>query len=190
MGFWGDGNAPRSLLVVGSEPGDGSAGVAANLAALLAEGDLRVTLVDADRSGEVTKTLGLNGQPGYGDLFQRGAVRLQGEDIDRFRIERSSDLSIVPAGRPGVDAGVRPERAKSMLDLLHAHGSDVVIVHAPPVDRSAGTLVWARLADRTLVVARRRGTSRERLSESIDVLRDVGANVAGTVLAGTQGARA
>ena len=172
-----DGGRPmRSLLVLGSDDGGWSGLVAANLAAALAEAETRVLLVDADTArGEVTKLLGLRDRKGYTDVFANG------DDAAALQVRQTDDLAVLPRGSTGVPSLLDAERAQSLLKRLHGD-ADVVVVSAPPVDRSPSALIWARAADGTVLVVDAGRTSRDRVAGAVTNLSLVGGKLVGTVL--------
>lgn len=173
----------RSLLVVGADVGEGTGLLAANLAAALAESDRRVTLVDANTTdGEITTALGLDDRAGYAELLAHrdgsgnGAIELEG-----LRVERSGKFDVIPRGHGG-DAGVvEVEHARRVLERL-LRDAEVIVVNAPAIDRSPSALVWARLVDATLLVARENRSRREKVVDAVRSLELVDANLIGTVV--------
>ncbi len=180
-----DGAAPfRSLLVVGSGSGEGSGVVAANLAAALSEGEVRVTLVDANTTdAEITRVLDLGDRPGYGELLAPPNPLNGGFDVDEFRVRprQGGDLDVLPRGTGDEPSMLELERAETLLDRLLAQ-TDLVVVNAPPIDRSATGLVWARAADATLLAVREGRSRREDVVDAVTSLSLVGANLIGTVV--------
>jgi Mrp family chromosome partitioning ATPase len=98
--------------------------------------------------------------------------------FDRFRIKRPQLIV------------VRPRRTSEPLDFGQASetiehllaGADLVLIAAAPVDLSPETLIWARAAQSTILVAERDHTKRERMSPAVESLRVAHANVIGAVL--------
>jgi capsular polysaccharide biosynthesis protein len=183
IGLFDNETSIRSLLVIGTDESDGSGLLAANLAAVLAESDWHATLVDANTAeGEISAALGLSDQPGYGELVLGGeSSNGNAPALDDVRVRRTEDLDVIPRGTAVSDAMVEGERVREVLDGL-LQSTDVVILSAPPVERSPSTLVWARTADATILVARRGRTSRETVSRAVDALRQARAKLVGTVL--------
>jgi capsular polysaccharide biosynthesis protein len=76
---------------------------------------------------------------------------------------------------------VSVEEARHVLDEQLA-AADVVVVYAPPIGRSSAALVWARVVDGTILVARIDRTPRRDLAVATDNLRAVHARLIGTIL--------
>lgn len=166
----------QSLLITGSQPGDGSGAFAANVAAVLAASGRPVVLVDADPDeAEASAVLGLEGRPGLTELLASGHAEAQ-----RFIDRRSPGFAIVPRGGETSGDLLDPDRARQVLAAVA--GGHLVIVSGPSLLGTAGALLWARAADGTLLVARREATKREAVSQAVESLRLVGARLVGTVL--------
>jgi succinoglycan biosynthesis transport protein ExoP len=166
----------RSLLLVDAHEGKSSARVAANLAAGFAEDGTRVVLVDGDEGGGVMKLF--TGRVEKAAVQRARPLRIGRLTFDRFRIKRPQLIV------------VRPRRTSEPLDFGQASetiehllaGADLVLIAAAPVDLSPETLIWARAAQSTILVAERDHTKRERMSPAVESLRVAHANVIGAVL--------
>jgi Mrp family chromosome partitioning ATPase len=173
----------QSLAVSAVQRGERSGRVAADLAAALAGNGLRVILVDADQEGaEATRLFRLEGRPGLGELLDqplRARSRLR---LSRVAVECAPGLRVLPRGSLGRHDTLAPERAERALERL-GRAADVIVISAGPAGASAAALIWARLVEGTVVVARRGHTRRDAVSGAIDALEQVGATVLGTALA-------
>jgi capsular polysaccharide biosynthesis protein len=89
--------------------------------------------------------------------------------------------AILDADAPELADVVSADDARQLLEGLLV-GADVVIVHAPAIERSPGALLWARVVDGTLLVARVDRTPRRDLAVTADNLRMVHARLLGTIL--------
>jgi len=175
------GDAPlRSLLFADTERGDGAGELAANLAAVAANGDASVTLVDLSDDLEIGRLFNVNGAVSKRGLTTRARPLRHGKDmIDRFRLVDNRDIMLALPR----DRGRQLERAEAetLLAFLLKE-SDRVILTAPPVDRSPNTLVWAQVADATVLVAQTGRTNRHKVGPAVETLRMVRANLLGAVL--------
>jgi Mrp family chromosome partitioning ATPase/capsular polysaccharide biosynthesis protein len=167
----------RSLLLVDAHGGRSSARVAANLAAGFAEDGTRVVIVDGDERGGLMRQF--TGGAESSDMVQRARpLRIGKLTFDRFRIRRPRLIVH------------RPRRTSEPLDVEQASetiqhllaGADLVLVTAGPADHSSETLVWARAAQTTVVVAEQDRTKREQMGPTLESLRVADANVIGAVL--------
>jgi len=170
----------RSLLIANTERGDGAGELAANLAAVAANGDARVTLVDLSDEHEIGRLFGVNGTLSKRGLTTRARPIRHGKDmIDRFRlVDNRGVLLALPRDR---GRQLDREEAEALLAFL-LQQSDRVILTAPPVDRSPNTLVWAQVADATVLVAQTGRTNRNKIGPAVETLRMVQANLLGAVL--------
>jgi polysaccharide biosynthesis transport protein len=168
----------RSLLVLDTHGGRSSGGLAANLAAALAEDGTRVVVIDGDERGGVME-LFQHGGKGSTETVQRARpLRIGQLTFDRFRL-RGPRLIVIQPRKPSEP--LYPQQAAETIEHLLT-GADLVVMTAPPVDGSASSMVWAHAADATLLVAERDHTKREQMSPAVESLRIAEANVIGTVL--------
>jgi capsular polysaccharide biosynthesis protein/Mrp family chromosome partitioning ATPase len=169
----------QSLLVIGTEHGIGSGEVAANFAAVLARSGRRVALVDAnDDVPQMTRMLSHEGRPGVGELLEEPIPRERADEIlDLTILRRPPGMDFLPAGS-SLSRLVHMERARDFMAILKAR-SDIVVVNAAAIHRSASALVWAQAVDAVLVLAHSHRTKRENLEHTIKSLALVGARLAG-----------
>ncbi|HEY8169610.1 MAG TPA: hypothetical protein VIH24_00760 [Candidatus Limnocylindria bacterium] len=182
LGEPGDEDRVRTLLVVGSQSGEGSGEFAANLAAILSRAGRSITLIDADEvDKQVTRMFVPEGRVGLSELLAlHEQEQTTAEAIDRVRIIRVPALSIIPVGM-NEQAVVREERAERLLGIVRA-SSELVILSGASLDRSATALTWARLVDAVVIVARADVTRVEHLQSGVDSLGLVEATLVGAVL--------
>jgi polysaccharide biosynthesis transport protein len=172
----------HSLLVLGVGGAQGSGELAANLAKGLSERRHSVTLLDAnDETMETTTLLGLAGRPGLTELL---AQFEQFEDAEMhpgaFTFSRDPRLFVVPFGRRKGTPSLHTSGAPWVMDLLLSQ-ADFLLINAAPAHRSAASLVWAGVADATLLVVPRNRTKRGELAHMVESLRLVGSNPIGVV---------
>jgi len=183
LGFLDDRPPVQTLLVLDSTNGRRSGVVAANLAAVLAEADRHVVLLDANASSEgATQALGLEGRPGYGELLESPRQAELNGQVDDIRINRGANFDVLPRGATKAPPGLDVDRAGRLLDKLN-QDAEIVIIAAAPINQSPTALVWARVTDGTLVVVDGGETPEELLQQALSSLGFVGANLVGTVLA-------
>ncbi len=157
----------NSLLVMALD-GDGSV-MASNLAAALAGGGTRVALIDVG--------LAL-GDPAAAVV--NGAALAAGRDNGRSPVA-TPGVTVLSAQAIEAARAAGPEGPRALLDELEGE-VDVVVVHAPPFQRSPGGLPWARAVDGTLLVAQRDRTITRDLRSTVETLQLVHATLVGTVL--------
>jgi polysaccharide biosynthesis transport protein len=176
------GRRVHSILVVGAQVGDGRGEFAANLAAVMVRTGRSVTLVDADDlEGQVTRMFALNDRMGLGELVKvPGDTGPDADTLSSVRQPRPPGLDIIPVGDRESPLMVE-QGARRLLESMRGH-SDLVILSGAPIHRSASSLVWARVVDAVVLVAREEATQIENLRYAVESLRLVDANLAGTVL--------
>ena len=168
--------APRSLLVLGAEDRSGSGAVALNLAAALVAPATRVVVADISPEREILRLVERTSSPtSLGRPVRHGRLT-----FDRFSVQRSSQVALAVPRSPDVRVTNR-EEAETLLALLLAD-AEVVIVHAPSLRGTPAALAWASAVSGALVVARRRHTRRDSISDVLDSLGRAQANVVGAVL--------
>jgi tyrosine-protein kinase len=166
----------RSLALVDAHGSKSSARVAANLAAGFAEDGTRVVLVDSDARTELVKLFA--GGAEKPDVQRARPLRVGRLTFDRFRI-RHPRLMIVQPRRTSepLDFGQASETIEHLLS-----GADLVVISAAPVDLFPESLIWARAAQSTVLVAERDHTKRAQMSPAVESLRVGHANFIGAVL--------
>ncbi|WP_299953629.1 polysaccharide biosynthesis tyrosine autokinase [uncultured Modestobacter sp.] len=173
------GDAPVSLLVTSSLPGEGKSTVAANLALALAEVGHRVVLVDADlRRPSVAQRLGLEGEAGLSTVL---LGRVEYEDVRQEW--GGSGLHVLTAGAIPPNP-VQLLSSSRMADLMSTLESryDVVVVDSAPVLPVTDALVLSRHATGTLLVVNSRALRRAQLTETLRRLDHPGTRLLGVVV--------
>lgn len=175
----GNGRAPRSLLVLGTQAGDGSPAVAFNLALTLAEAGTRVGVVDLSRRRDILRLaarIGLHSPTGK----RIASVRHGTVTLDRFRLGggRMGFLAVPRSAEPGRTSR---EQTEALVGRL-LEDADFLVVHASSLRRRPDALAWACALDATVVVARRQRTRRDHVAAAVESLEQVRTKVLGTVL--------
>src|SRR5918997_4433847 len=170
----------RVVQVTSPSPGEGKTMVAVNLAVAFAPAGDRVVLVGADlRRPPMEEVVDVPLTPGLtavliGDVTLPQAIQSAAS---------VPNLSVLPAGFPPPNPSelLSGERARRLLDVL-GQTYDVVVIDCPPVLPVTDSLVLARMADTTLLVASANKTSKRSLTRAVELLRQVDAPLMGTVL--------
>lgn len=171
-------NPPRVIVVTSPQQSDGKSTLAGNLAAAIAVGGQRVTLVDADlRRPTVATSFGLVEGAGLTDVVSGQAAV---EDVIQEHGEIHS-LYILAAG----DIPPNPSEllgSQAMRTLLRTLARDsIVIVDAPPLLPVTDAAVVAGHSDGVLVAIRSGSTLDTELRLALDHLDSVHAKVLGVV---------
>jgi capsular exopolysaccharide synthesis family protein len=173
------GHSPKFILFTSATPSEGKTTTASNLACILAQGDSRVLLVDADlRRPNIHHRFGLNGKIGLTTLLT-GATRLE-DSVQN--IPEVPNLDILPSGPvpPFPTEMLSSEAMDQVLARcgeLYAH----VILDSPPILSVDDGVILARDADAVVLVVRH-GKSSKRVRRARDLLLRAGSQLTGVVL--------
>lgn len=180
LGFFDDRSRVRSLLLMDTVDGRRSSAVAATLAATLGDAGRSVLLLDAGTGPQgLTSILDLTGAPGYSDLLAESRDGQLNGDSGAFSL--GENVTILPSGTDEEAGVLESERAKRLLRRLGGRYNNVIIA-AAPLQLSPSALIWAGVADGTVLMVDDKRTTEEDLSEALRNLRFVGASVLGTVV--------
>ncbi|MBU0677872.1 MAG: polysaccharide biosynthesis tyrosine autokinase [Verrucomicrobia bacterium] len=169
----------RTIVMTSAVPKEGKTTTCLNLSVSLAQVGSRVLVVDGDmRRGELHKFFGLDGGRGFSDL-------LVGQAKPEAVVQRTGlpNLDLVATGPfPPNPAEIilRPE-FNSFLDYAK-RTYDFVMFDCPPVMAVSEAAILASLVEGAIFVVWAGQTSRKLSSQSVQVLRERGANLLGCVL--------
>jgi len=169
----------RTILVTSPGPSEGKTTTAINLAAIIAQGDKDVILLDADlRRPRVHRLLSLTNQVGLSDLFRRNlqlhSVRRDVDDAEKLDVITTGNLPPNPAELLG------SARMGQILEEV-ASSADVVIIDSPPSLVSDATILSAKV-DGVILVLQPGKTDISNAKASLELLERAGARVLGVVL--------
>jgi capsular polysaccharide biosynthesis protein/Mrp family chromosome partitioning ATPase len=175
---------PRSVLVVGVDPGAHTGIVGMGLA--LAFGDRGVPAAFVEGSfaqGAASEALGIPAIPDLQWRIATGDVPVTSLDLgvsgqDPAR-RRSVQISVVPGGLGG--EVVRTDRLKAILDAALQHAQVVIVTAAPP-DRSPEALLWAGMIDAIVLVVPMPGTRRRHVRAAVQALQVARKRFIGAIL--------
>jgi tyrosine-protein kinase len=178
--FLGIDRQVRVVQVTSPSPSEGKTFTAVNLAVALAQAGDRVVVVGADlRRPRLEQLLDVPLTPGLtgvliGDVTLPQAIQ---------SVPSVPNLSVLPAGQPPPNPSelLSGERARRLVDVL-GQTYDSVVIDCPPVLPVTDSLVVARMVDTTLLVTSAHKTSKRALIRAVELLRQVDAPLAGSVL--------
>ena len=169
----------RALAVVGTDPDDGAALCAANLAVVLSQLGEQTLLVDANlRAPRQQDIFGLKARQGLSDLLAGRS------DLDVIvRVPGFVDLSVLPAGTlpPNPQELLSRETFRSLHSLLESR-YDVLLYDLAPFGAGADALAAARQAGGVLLAARKDHTRVADVARMAEHLVEAGAEVVGAVV--------
>jgi len=176
--FSAPGGAPRNLLVTSALPREGKTFVVANLAAVLAQTEPGVVLVDADlRRPTLHRLFGLEQEPGLSNFLVGETSELP------IRATAVPQLFLVPAGRVPPNPSELLHSAGMQEFLRRAlAGFSRVLLDSPPVLTFTDAAILAAFTEGVLLVVRSGSVPRRAALEARDHLQEVRGALLGTVL--------
>jgi polysaccharide biosynthesis transport protein len=183
-------NRPGKIfLITSAAPREGKSTVAANLAAILAEGGKRVLLIDADlRRPMQHKLFNVSGDYGLAELLVtlEGHERPNGsgEMIERvIQKLKPANLGLIAAGSNLADGArlLGSDTMKMLLETVSQH-VNYVIIDSPPLLAVADPFMLSTQVDGVVLVASASSIPRKQVEQALHRLSDANANVVGVVL--------
>jgi polysaccharide biosynthesis transport protein len=172
------GQAPQTLLVTSSLPLEGKTLTAANLAAVMAQAEGDVLLVDADlRRPTLHQVFGLDREPGLSNF-------LVGE-IDELPVRQTAvpRVHLVPCGQlpPNPSELLGSARMREFLERA-AGRFRRIIIDSPPLMSVTDGAILATLADGVLLIVKAEAVPRQAALAARDQLLEVKAPLLGALL--------
>lgn len=168
----------KTILVTSPGAGEGKTTVATNLAAVMAQANKRVILLEGDlRRPRVHRALGMSNQIGLSDVF-RGQMDIR--DVARY--SKVKDLAVITSGSlpPNPAELLGSARMTQILARL-VESASVVIIDSPPFVVTDSTVLAAKV-DGVLLVLQPGKTHAEAAKTMLAQLNRAGAHVVGVVL--------
>jgi len=171
--------AAKTVAVVSSLPSEGKTSMTFCLGRMAAMSGTKTIVIDGDiRMRQLTEISGVKAEAGLLEyLF--GEARL----ADAVQTDEQTGLHILPlTDRKHTPRDVFGSRAFDALLKMLQQNYDLIIIDTGPILLMAETRVVTSKVDQVVVAARWRKTQRGTLRETMKILRDFHANVAGVVL--------
>jgi polysaccharide biosynthesis transport protein len=171
----------KRLLLTSAGPSEGKSTVAIALAVSMAQAGNRVLIVDTDlRRARLHRSFGVSGERGLTNALLDESVL--DEVIRRTEV---AGLDMLPCGPhpPNPAEIIHGERFQALVRALDAR-YDRIIFDSPPVNVVTDAVILSQIVDGTLVVAKAGETPKDAFRRMVRQLRDVEANILGTVLNG------
>lgn len=179
------GEPPKVIVMTSAVSGEGKSTTAMNLAAVFAQHQARVLLVDCDlRRGRLAERLGLDQRKGLSGILS-GQIDLD-EAIQQ--IPDASTLSILCGGLQPPNPAVLMD-SPVMSELIQACRSrfDFIILDGTPVLGLSDAINIARLADATVMVVRENYSDKRAVVEAKKTMQQARLHVAGLVVNDVRG---
>jgi len=174
------GRPPKFILSTSATPSEGKTTIATNLAAILAQRDTRVLLIDADlRRPNVHHRFGLNGKTGLTTVLT-GTTTLE-EAVQN--VPEIPNLDILPSG-PVPPFPTEMLGSEAMESLMKRCGEiyDHIVIDSPPILSVTDGVLLARQCDAVVLVVRHGKSSKHVVRRARDLLLRSGAPITGIVL--------
>ena len=168
----------KTILITSPGASEGKTTVATNLAAVMAQANKRVILLEGDlRRPRVHRALGMTNQIGLSDVF-RGQMDIR--DVARY--SKVKDLAVITSGSlpPNPAELLASARMTQILARL-VESASVVIIDSPPFVVADSTVLAAKV-DGVLLVIQPGKTHAEAAKTMLAQLHRAGAHVVGVVL--------
>ena len=172
----------KTLVVTSANPGEGKTTVSSNLALVLSQGEKKVLLIDCDmRRPSIHKRFKSTNKNGITDLLV-GNKNI-GSVINKF----SNNLDVITSGSiPPNPAEMLDSKAMTMFIDSMKSEYDYIVIDTPPVQAVADAQILSTKADGVLFVVKAEETKKDVVMDSISKLKNVNANIIGTILNGMQ----
>ena len=170
----------RTLLVTSATPTDGKSTISSNLAVVLAQGGMKVCVIDADlRRPKIHHIFGVQNQIGLSELFMQPVVHL----ISSMQKNPVENVSVISSGRlpPNPAELLASKKMREILEVV-LDQSDIVILDTPPVLSVTDAVVLSQAVDGVLLVVRPGSTKQTAFRQAVQQLNQVGANLLGVVI--------
>jgi len=174
------GHPPKFILLTSATPSEGKTTLSTNLACILAQGDARVLLIDADlRRPSVHHRFGMSGKIGLTTILT-GASSLESAVQN---VAEVPNLDVLAAGpMPPFPTEMLSSQA---MDILLQQCGEIythVLIDTPPILSVTDGVILARHADAVVLVVRHGKSSKHVVRRARDLLVRSGAPITGIVL--------
>lgn len=179
---------PHTLLLssvgVGSQPGDDTAEVVANLGVVFAQAGKRVILVDAQfHNPHLTKIFEADNKAGLAEFMDTSSPKL-----NLITAKDVTDVQLLPAGmasKTNAAAVFNSTKVANLVEELQSK-ADIVLVAGSPISWFAESLTLATNVDGVILVARPGEASIKVVNEVIESLDAMNVHLAGVIFDNNQ----
>lgn len=171
----------KSLLITSAGPFEGKSFIASNLASVIAQGEQKVVLLDADlRKPTIHRFFNISNSKGLTDCLLEGSILKESV----FSIPKFPYLKIIPSGSlpPNPAEILGSKRFGQILKFLLEKGADIIVLDSPPTNLVADAAVIGTQVDGAIIIVELGRTNRYLLSKAKESLERVKANILGVVI--------
>jgi non-specific protein-tyrosine kinase len=171
------------VMITSATPQEGKTTITANLAVVMAQGERKVAVIDADlRRPTLHRKFGMYNHVGLSDLFlvQRP---LEGFPQGAIKFNESARLAVITSGKlpPNPAELLTSQKMSHFLDMLSGE-FDLVLVDTPPVLSVTDAAALAPCMDGVILVAKPGVTRLGDFQRAFEQLKAVNARVLGVVI--------
>ena len=168
--FPASGKSPRTIMVTSTMPDEGKSTISANLAVSIAQSiQEHVLLMDCDIRRPCIHTLF-----GFGDVMGLSEHLSRGISISSLLIKTIvNKLSILPGGKPPFNPSElmsSQQMFRLLQEVKYRYSDRFIIIDSPPPKLSAEASALSRQVDGVLLVIEYGRTSREMISDLINII--------------------
>lgn len=167
------------IMIAGPSPSVGKSFVSVNLAAVLANNEKKVLLIDGDmRRGHLHKYLGIERENGLSD-FISGEIPI-GQTLHQTTIR---GLTLIPTGKipPNPAELLLHKRFTNCLNVLEPR-FDHIIIDSPPILAVTDATIIGQMAGATLMVLKAGAHPMREIELSVKRLQQAGVNLRGLLI--------
>jgi protein-tyrosine kinase len=168
--FPSSGKSPRTIMVTSAMPDEGKSLISANLAISIAQSiQEHVLLIDCDiRRPRIHTQFGFGDVPGLSEHLSGGIP------ISSLLLKTIVDkLSILPGGKPPFNPSElmsSQQMSKLLQEVKYRYSDRFIVIDSPPPKLTAETSALSRQVDGILLVIEYGRTSREMVSDLINII--------------------
>lgn len=173
----------KSVVITSSGPSEGKSTLSSNLAVAFAQSGMRTLLVDADmRRPVVNSTFDLENTRGLSTLLSVRRLSLN----DVIQESEIPNLSVMTSGpkAPNPSELLSSHRMRRVIELLEQQ-YDFIIFDMPPLINVTDAQIISNQVDGVILSVKEGVTEKPLLTKAVNLLRQVDANVLGTVYIGS-----
>lgn len=171
-------NEPKVIQITSSNASEHKTSTSLNLAAVYSELGKKVLLIDCDlRRPKVHRAFNIVNLEGLSNYLV-GSI-----EFENLVVKTEYGFDFIPAGEsvPFPHVVLRSEKFRNLIELLREK-YDYIIIDTPPVLLVTDSLIISGLVDATVFVINQKTSLKTEVKESLGLLKDSNAKIAGVIL--------